>query len=200
MLEVEEKRSLMSSMEFDRSFLEKLDLLGSWGVFATDSGLKVVYWNDWLEKYTGLAAAAVSGRNLLELFPDLKDRQIDRYLHQVLEGQSFLLSQRLHKYLLAMPPTVGDAGLTHMQQTARLVPRLENGVVQGVLCLIEDVTERVASEAELRQPPHALGEANRHRTIFWPCSLTPRNPLGPTRNAVQILQMITTSNPSCKSQ
>jgi signal transduction histidine kinase/CheY-like chemotaxis protein len=195
--EIQESQSLMSSMEFDRSFLEKLDLLASWGVFAIDQGMRVTYWNGWLEKHSGIAASNALGQNLLELFPDLKQRQIDRYFRQALDGQTFLLSQRLHKYLLPMAPSIGDAGLAQMQQTARLVPSVENGVVQGVLGVIEDVTERVASEEELRQRAAALGEANRHKDDFLAMLAHElRNPLGPTRNAVQILQMITTTNPA----
>ncbi len=194
--QMEEDRSLIRSMELDQTFLEKLDLLGSWGVLATNQGLTVTFWNGWLEKHTGLAAGDVKGRNLLELFPDLAQRQMERYFQRVLEGQSFLLSQRLHKYLLPMPPTVGDAGLSFMQQTVRLVPRLEQGVVHGVLCLIEDVTERVASEAELGQRAAALTEANQHKDDFLAMLAHElRNPLGPTRNAVQILQLIKSPDP-----
>jgi signal transduction histidine kinase/ActR/RegA family two-component response regulator len=184
-------------MEFDHSFLRKLDLLGSWGVVATDRSLRVTFWNGWLEKYSGTTSAQALGRNLLELYPTLVQRGLDRYFQQVLDGQSFLLSQRLHKFLLPMPPTVNDAGLANMQQTARLVPSLEEDVVHGVLCLIEDVTERVASEDELRQQAVALLEANRHKDDFLAMLAHElRNPLGPTRNAVQILQLIQTNDPS----
>ena len=121
---------------------------------------------------------------------------MDRYFQQALEGQSFLLSQRLHKYLLPMPPTVGDAGLSHMQQTVRIVPQVEMGVVRGALCLIEDVTERVASEAELQQRAAALAEANRHKDDFLAMLAHElRNPLGPTRNAVQVLELISSPDP-----
>lgn len=190
-------RSLMKSVDLDQSFLEKLDLLGSWGVLATDQDLQVTYWNGWLEKHSGKTAAEVAGRSLLELYPELVRRQMDRYFTQVLEGRSFLLSQRLHRYLLPMAPTIGDAGLEHMQQTVRLAPRLENGVVHGALCVIEDVTERVASEEELRQRAAALTEANQHKDDFLAMLAHElRNPLGPTRNAVQILELIGSADPA----
>ncbi len=188
---------MIQSMEFDQSFLQKLDLLGAWGVVATDRALNVTFWNGWLEKYSGKSAAEALHRPLLELYPDLTDRGLHRYFLQVLEGQSFLLSQRLHKYLLPMKCTIEDAGFDFMQQTVRLVPCLEDGVVHGVLCLIEDVSERVASEAELRQQALALSEANRHKDDFLAMLAHElRNPLGPTRNAVQILQLIDSADPA----
>lgn len=186
----------MRSLELNRSFLEGLDLLGSWGVLATDLELNITFWNGWLEKHSGLPAAQVKGHSVLEVFPDLVIRRMDRYFHQVLEGQSFLLSQRLHKYLVPLPPTVTDAGLEHMQQTVRIVPQVEEGNVHGVLCLIEDVTERVAAEEELQQRATALAEANRHKDDFLAMLAHElRNPLGPTRNAVQILQLISSPAP-----
>jgi signal transduction histidine kinase/CheY-like chemotaxis protein len=194
---LERSGSLMQSMEFDQSFLQKLDLLGSWGVVATDRALNVTFWNGWLERYSGKSSAEVMHRPLLEIYPDLRQRGLNRYFEQVLDGQSFLLSQRLHSYLLPMKCTIEDAGFDFMQQTVRLVPCLENGVACGVLCIIEDVSERVVSEAELRQQAQALCEANRHKDDFLAMLAHElRNPLGPTRNAVQILQLINSSDPA----
>jgi signal transduction histidine kinase len=135
----------------------------------------------------------------LDVFPDLVIRRLDRYFRQVLEGQSFLLSQRLHKYLLLLPPSVNDAGQAQMQQTVRIVPQLEDGAVRGVLCLIEDVSERVASEEGLQQRAAALAEANRHKDDFLAMLAHElRNPLGPTRNAVQVLQLISSPDPEAQ--
>ena len=185
----------MKTLELNQTFLEGLDLLGGWGVLATDESLNITFWNGWLEKHSERAAADVLGQNLLELFPDLAARRMDRYFRQALEGQSFLLSQRLHKFLLKLPPTVSDTSLTQMQQTVRIVPRVVEGVVRGALCLIEDVTERVASEEELQQRALALAEANRHKDDFLAMLAHElRNPLGPTRNAVQILQLVNSTD------
>ena len=190
----------MRSLELNQTFLERLDLLGAWGVLATDRALMVTFWNSWLEKYSGFTAASAIGSSILQLFPDLAARRMAHYFQDVLEGQSFLLSQRLHKYLLPMPSPIGDGRISHMQQTVRLVPLLEEGVVQGVLCLIEDVTERVATEEELRQRATALAEANRHKDDFLAMLAHElRNPLGPTRNAVQILQKSNSANPELRA-
>src|SRR3984957_18243409 len=196
-LELTGNRPLMKTLELNQTFLEGLDLLGGWGVLATDESLNITFWNGWLEKHSELAAADVLGQNLLKLFPDLAARRMDRYFRQALEGQSFLLSQRLHKFLLKLPPTVSDTSLTQMQQTVRIVPRLVDGAVRGALCLIEDVTERVASEEELQQRELALAGANRHKDDFLAMLAHElRNPLGHTRNAVQILQLVSSTDPA----
>jgi PAS domain S-box-containing protein len=132
------------------STLDQLDQVGDWGLLATDADLVVTRWNRWLEQRSGLAAADVIGRPLLDVFPDLVIRRMDRYYHQALTGQTVLLSQRFHKYVIPLPPTADGTGYSHLQQTSRIVPLIEGGAVAGTLTLVEDVTERVAYEAELR--------------------------------------------------
>ena len=85
--------------------------LAAQGIFTTDSELNVVEWNHWMEEHTEKRAKEVIGRNLLELFPELKDRRLDRHYKWVLEGQSRVLSQALHGHLIAMPAASGLPGL-----------------------------------------------------------------------------------------
>jgi len=60
------------------------------------------------------------------------------------------LSQALHGYLIAMTAVSGEHGLTQMQQAVRISPLSHDGKVIGTLTIIDDVTERVAREAELQ--------------------------------------------------
>src|SRR5215213_3758232 len=119
------------------------------GIFMTDADLTIRGWNHWLETHAGLSASEMVGRNLLEAYPDLTGRGLDKYYKEVLEGQIKLLSQRLHRYLLPMPPQVGDTSFTFMQQSARIAPLIEGDRVIGTITLIEDVTERIAREDQL---------------------------------------------------
>jgi hypothetical protein len=140
----------MAAMGLTGSTLDQLDQIGDWGLLATNADLLVTRWNRWLEQRSGMLAADVVGRPLFEVFPDLVTRRLDRYYRQALTGQTVFLSQRLHKYVIPLPQS-GDspAGAFH-QQTSRIVPLMEDGAVCGTLTLVEDVTERVAYEAELR--------------------------------------------------
>jgi signal transduction histidine kinase/ActR/RegA family two-component response regulator len=179
--------------------LDNLDHLDGWGVIATDVDLRVIGWNRWLEQRTGKSASDVSGRNLLELYPELIVRSMDRYYRQALEGQACILSQRFHKYLIPMPPTVPATRLMNMQQTARLTPLTENDIVCGTLTLIEDVTERIVTEEELRKQADRLEEANRHKDEFLAMLAHElRNPLGPIRNGIRILDIVEAGSPEAR--
>jgi signal transduction histidine kinase/ActR/RegA family two-component response regulator len=137
-------------MALGAELVGQLDHLGDWGVLATDAHLIVTGWNRWLVQRTGRPAAAVLGRSLFELYPDLAERNLDRYYQQALAGLPVILSQRLHRYVLPFPPSIVGTGLPYMQQSVRIIPIVDGPKAGGTITLIEDVTERVTYEAELR--------------------------------------------------
>jgi signal transduction histidine kinase/CheY-like chemotaxis protein len=151
---------------------ENLDALGAaaskWfeqlddrGVFITDDLLVVRRWNPWLAAQTGLRSSDMVGRPLFELFPDLVERGLAASYHDALAGEVRVLSQRFHKYLLPITRSFHGAGITEMAQSARIEPLTDGQRVVGTITLIEDVTERVISERELRTQIAASDEARR---------------------------------------
>ena len=145
MTETAEKEALLSAAV--RHWMHEL---AAQGIFTTDSELNVVEWNHWMEKHTGKGAGDVLGKNLLALFPELAERRLDRHYKWALEGQVRVLSQALHSYLIAMTAVSGKHSYEQMQQAVRISPLSRDGAVIGTLTIIEDVTERVAREAELQ--------------------------------------------------
>ena len=124
--------------------------LAAQGIITTDNELNVVGWNHWMEERTGKRAFEVIGTNLLDLFPELNARRLNRNYKWALEGQVRVLSQALHGYLIAMPVVSSEHGYKQMQQAVRISPLSHDGEIIGTLTIIEDVTERVAREAELQ--------------------------------------------------
>lgn len=124
--------------------------LAAQGIITTDNELNVLEWNHWMEEHTGKRACDLIGKNLLDLFPELNARRLDRNYKWALEGQVRVLSQALHGYLIAMPVVSAEHGYAQMQQAVRISPLSHDGQIIGTLTIIEDVTERVAREAELQ--------------------------------------------------
>lgn len=121
------------------------------GIFTTDDQLTVTSWNRWLERRSGRPAGEIVGRPLIEAYPDLRERGLDEHYHEALAGHAYLVSHLLHGYLLAMPARVGEHVFATMPQMARIAPLDFEGRVVGTVTVIDDVSERVASEQELRR-------------------------------------------------
>lgn len=119
-----------------------LQQIAPFGVLTTDTELRIRSWNQWLVAHSGLAAEAVLGRRLLDVFPALEERRLHERFQRALEGEISVLSTALHQYLLPLRVTVPESGLPFMLQTARIAPLPgETGVV-GTITIIEDVTQR----------------------------------------------------------
>ena len=123
--------------------------LSAQGIFMTDAELTIRWWNHWLEARSNRTSAEMLGRNLLDAYPDLVERGLDKYYKDALEGQIKVLSHRFHRYLLPMPPQGIETSFTVMQQSARIAPLIDDDRVIGTITVIDDVTERIAREDQL---------------------------------------------------
>jgi PAS domain S-box-containing protein len=122
---------------------------GNQGLIVTDEHLRIRIWNHWLETKTRKKAKDIIGVSLLDVYPQLVTRQLDRYFHQALEGRSNILSQKLHKFLIEIPASELD--VEPMRQSVRISPLEDAGRIIGTVTVIDDVTERVNREAILQR-------------------------------------------------
>jgi PAS domain S-box-containing protein len=134
-----------SESRFSAATLDWIDQVATQGIFTTDRDLRVRTWNRWIEQYSGRAAADVIGRPLLEVLPELVSRRVDGHYRAALTGEPRVLAHTFHKYLVAAP-----AGAPEPAQSARIAPLASDGEIIGTITVIEDVSERVARERELR--------------------------------------------------
>ena len=120
------------------------------GIFTTDASLIIRTWNPWLEAQTGFPSSVAIGTPLMELYPSVGSRGLDRYYRNALAGEVHVLSERFHKFLIPIPRNIQSIGLSEMAQSSRIAPLVVGGRIVGTISVIEDVTERVVSERELR--------------------------------------------------
>jgi len=134
--------------DWNEATLRWLNDFAAQGILVTDAKLNIRGWNNWLETNSGREAAEVVGRNLLEVYPELVERGLERYYRDALAGRISILSHRFHRHLWPMP---SDYRPGLMAQSARIAPLVEEGRVIGTITVIEDVTERVERENALRE-------------------------------------------------
>jgi signal transduction histidine kinase/CheY-like chemotaxis protein len=121
------------------------------GIFATDRDLRVIAWNRWMEVHARRPASEVVGRLLPELYPDLVPRGVDQYYRDALAGRISVISHGLHRYLLPLSPTNPHLEFDPMPQSGEVGPLSDGDSVIGTVTTLEDVSDRLASEAELRK-------------------------------------------------
>ena len=151
---------------FRQATVEWLDQNAPYGIVTTDRGLLITGWNRWMVRKTRKKPEMALGQPLLELYPDLVKRRMDRYFKIALTGQTVVLSHRLHRYLIEMPPGDPMVSEKQMPQSATISPLNVAGEVVGTLIYIENVTDRVVRERELREQVARLEEAlNQVKTL-----------------------------------
>ena len=132
------------------------DALASWinqqtrhGLVATDRQFKVVFWNRWMEIHSGRMAAEIMGKSLFDLYPTAHG--LSEYFEGALVGEVTVASHGLHRFLLPLPSTNTALGFAEMPQSAHIGPLSDGAEVVGVVMMLEDVSDRLANEAELRK-------------------------------------------------
>jgi diguanylate cyclase (GGDEF)-like protein len=122
------------------------------GTVVLDVDNRVLIWNRWMVRHSGLQTEAVLGRDFFDLFPELMGKRIAGAVRQALRDNfPSVLSQSLHKAPFTLFASEAARAAGELMQQAVAVTPLE--VADGTrLCLIQitDVSVAVARERLLR--------------------------------------------------
>jgi len=133
------------------------------GLVVVDREYRVTVWNEWMAKQSGIKAGDILGKNIFERFPEIKERNKDRYITGCIEnGLPYVLSSYFHDHLIPLHIIKGEVTIS-MLQNIKVYPVLEGEAVSGAAIIIEDVTERILYEKELA--------AERERLAVTLCSI-----------------------------
>ncbi len=128
----------------------------SMGILSIDKAYKIIVYNDWLEKHSGLNADEVLGKSIFDVFPEIRKKGEDRFIVNCIEQKrSFIMSPLIHRYLLDLAIMKNGQNI-QMLQEVKLFPVSENGDGDGALILIKDLTEQLLHEKELNQKTEIL--------------------------------------------
>jgi diguanylate cyclase len=122
------------------------------GLVIIDCDLKVRNWNRWLALQSGMSEESVVGSQLFSLFPNLDNPFFLRNCKSVMKFGSFaFFSQKLHGHLFPFPPPHSHKSrFDFMQQSCTMGPiRNDNGIIEAIFIIIQDVTELTLYEKKL---------------------------------------------------
>ena len=117
------------------------------GVFVTDDALVIRAWNPWLVAHTGIAASNAVGRRCSWCVRPLRHAASTNY-RSALEGAVRCSPTASDEF--SFRSFAGACGAAAISQTARIAPLTAGGRIIGTITIVEDVSERVVSERELR--------------------------------------------------
>jgi PAS domain S-box-containing protein len=158
------------------------------GVLTVDADLVVTGWNDWLERASGTSRREIVNRSIHDIEPRLRHAAIAA-IERAINGSVVVLSQAFHECLVEVRPPAGFEHMARMQQSVRILPLTgEGGKPLGAVAFIQDVTERVSREAELRAAVETAEAANIARSSFFTAmSHELRTPIGAMSGYAELL-------------
>ena len=140
------------------------DVLELGGV-TLDGSLVVCGCNRRLAAAIGVAETDLIGRSISDIFDGLAGSPAEQAFRRAVNGVTAVWPQQFHGFLLPLTPPPGHENFEQMQQSARIAPVLREGAVDGVLALVQDVTERVAREQALRRALQAAEVASQAKPV-----------------------------------
>ena len=173
-------------VEFLSALPELVDSIEA-GVIVVDADLVVRGWNQWMETASGRAMSTVVGQPIDQVFPGVRSNVLDA-LRAAIDGKPSMMSQSLHRFAFALPAPANTEGFDLMQQTTRFTPIGGDGVSRGAVAFVQDVTERVARERDLREATERAEAANRSKSDFLASmSHELRTPIGAMTGYVDLI-------------
>ena len=146
------ERDLRETNQFASEIIEN----AGEGIVVYDRDLRYIVWNHFMEELTGMTAEDVLGRRATELFPHLREQQVDELIKRALHGET-VSAPDVNYYI---PGTARAGWVSSVYR-----PHLDAaGEIAGVIGLIRDITERKQAEQQIEYQAYhdaLTGLANR---------------------------------------
>ena len=142
------------SLELLESVIDRVEV----GIFVLDADLRVVLWNGFMASHSGRPASAVVGHPLLETFPELPAKWLEKKIRSVFALKNYAFTsweQRpwLFRFHHNRPVT---GGIDAMQQSCTFLP-LQNGDKVDHVCVnVFDHTDTAIYQRRLQTAIAAL--------------------------------------------
>ena len=82
------RRDAEAAQKESEQFTREIILNAKEGIIVYDRNLNYLVWNPVMESLTGIPASEVRGKNGFELFPHLKEQNVDLLLQRALKGET----------------------------------------------------------------------------------------------------------------
>jgi len=153
--DITERRKNEEELRKQKDFYELILNRVNDGIWVTDGDDRMIYLNPGMERIAGVEADEVLGLSVTEDFPP----ETTRYFIQHYARAKSTGTPQPYEAEVVTPagrPTV---------QSGWLLPRFNEGRFEGMICTIQDVTERRMAEAELRERDDQLRQSQKMEAV-----------------------------------
>src|SRR5471032_1241049 len=127
------------------------------GAIVLDAQRRIVLWNSWMVRHSGIEHAAAQGQDLFALYPALRGGRVESAVQQALHNHfPSLLSQSLNKAPFPLYTYAADKPGARLQQAVEVTPIAIAGAASHCLIQITDVSIAVGREKLLRDQAMVL--------------------------------------------
>ncbi len=131
------------------------------GVWVANKGNVIIYTNMGMEKIAGIPSEQIVNSNVLEDFPE---GTLKHFRPHYLKAKDTLT-----KTFYEAVPVVTHTG-RQSYQSGWLIPHIKDGVFNGIICIVEDITEYKEAEEKLRKSEsrfRRLYDSNMIGVAYW---------------------------------
>lgn len=151
--------TMETPVRFDATFMALSGAL-SIGIVILDKDYRVLHWNEWLAKHSGIAAERAQGASLYELWPELLGSRVhDAVAQAMLLGQPALLSGSLNKDLLPLYVHDAQGQPQRLRLTICITPFMLDQAGRHCVMQINDVSAAFERENALRRKAALLKDS-----------------------------------------
>jgi len=130
---------------FDKILTHGLSL----GIIILDQNYRIIQWNQWMEKHTGIKKSDIIGNDIFEKYPEIRERNKAHYItDSVKKKKSFILSPFIHHYLIPLD-IIKNGEPIRMYQDVKIYPFADDDKSSGAIIIIKDLTEQILYEKEI---------------------------------------------------
>jgi PAS domain S-box-containing protein len=134
-----EAEALRQSEQFNREVISNAQE----GVIVYDREFRYLVWNRFMEELTSMPAAQVLGKNAFDLFPHLREQNLEPLIRRALAGETV----QSHDAPFYVRET-GKSGWTSNTYGPHFGP---DGEIIGVIAIVRQISKRKQAEEETRQ-------------------------------------------------
>lgn len=135
------------------------------GIIIIDENKKIIFWNKWIEKTSGISKDKAMAKNIISLFPELKASRIDKAVElSITKGNASFISHAFNKKMLPLY-SLGNKNKP-LRQVIHIKPLLLEETKRYCFLQVNDSSNAFYREQQLRKMAREANSLSKLKSGF----------------------------------